>query len=667
MNLALPHSWLKEFLTTSASAKKIADCLSLAGPSVEYLEKLSQDFLYHLEITTNRVDMMSVQGIAREAAAILPQFSLTAKLRQDIYKNSFSLNTSLPAFPLQVSISDPKLCPRFSAVVISQVQVKASPEKIKNFLEKSGIRSLNNVVDISNYLMRAYGQPIHTFDLDKIKDKLQLRLSKKGETITTLDNKNHVLPGQDIIIEDKEKIIDLCGVMGGLNSAIDQNTKNVILFVQTYSPWHIRRTSMTLSQRTEAAQIFEKQTDPELVMPVLNQGIQLFKQLAGGKQTSQVIDLYPKPYKPRNITFPLHLIKSRLGVEIPEPKVKKILTSLGFKTEIKQRQLRTQVPSWRCFDVSLPEDIIEELARVYGYQRLPSYLMTGSIPLSRPSPLFEWESKLKYLLKAFGLNELYTYSLVSQVLALQSGYKLNQHLKIKNPLSEEWQFLRRSLIPSHLQVISQNSQQKSLSLFEIAHVYQPLPRKLPLEERQLIISTTKNYASLKGTIETLAQAGHLSVEFKPEKNPPPGLLKNQSASLTSHSVCLGHLGKVKLPPGFPFSQVSTAIIKLQPFIKQAKTYPKLQPLPPYPPVIEDLTFTLPQKTYLGQVISRIKKLSPLIHQVSLTKSFHNNYTFKLVYLHPSQPLTDKQIQPLRRKIAQTLSRQFKAKLVGKLN
>jgi len=275
MNISIPHSWLKEFLTTDASPQKIAECLSFCGPSVEKLTKASDDWIYEIEVTTNRIDLMSVLGLAREAAAILPQFGYKAKLKTSSTLLEVDQNRS---FPLKVKV-DHQLCPRFTAVVISNVTIKLSPLKIKDRLEKSGIRAINNVVDISNYLMRAYGQPVHTFDFDKIKSAIILRLSRKGESLTTLDSKTFTLPGGDIVIEDAGKrLIDLCGIMGGLNSAVDNQTKNVLLFVQTYSPTHIRRTSMILGQRSEAAQIFEKQPDPEQVMPVLLAGIQLFKE-----------------------------------------------------------------------------------------------------------------------------------------------------------------------------------------------------------------------------------------------------------------------------------------------------------------------------------------------------------------------------------------------------
>jgi len=600
MNISIPHSWLKEFLTTDASPQKIAECLSFCGPSVEKLTKASDDWIYEIEVTTNRIDLMSVLGLAREAAAILPQFGYKAKLKTSSTLLEVDQNRS---FPLKVKV-DHQLCPRFTAVVISNVTIKLSPLKIKDRLEKSGIRAINNVVDISNYLMRAYGQPVHTFDFDKIKSAIILRLSRKGESLTTLDSKTFTLPGGDIVIEDAGKrLIDLCGIMGGLNSAVDNQTKNVLLFVQTYSPTHIRRTSMILGQRSEAAQIFEKQPDPEQVMPVLLAGIQLFKEWAGGAQSSKIINLYPHPYKPKTVSAPLQLIKERLGVEISQPEVDKILKSLGF--------INGQVPSWRAKDINIPEDIVEEVARIYGYHKLPSQLMATPIPTNYPETDFYLEQQIKQWLAGWGLTEIYTNSLVSENIPGQ--------LKIKNALSADWQYLRNSLVPSHTQ---------NFPAFEIANIYLPRAGKLPEERLQLIISGFKDFAKLKGIVDALFAKFHLPVE----------------AELTT----------------------TNAVIDLEPIMKKAKIYPQYQPLSIFPPIIEDLTFTIPLKTFIGPVIGAIKQIDKIITKVELTKTYEQNFTFTITYQSQTKQLSALIIAPTRKKIVQKLKTKFKTDLVGEI-
>ena len=602
MNISIPHSWLKDYLTTDAAPAKIAECLSLCGPSVEKLTKKGDDWIYDIEVTSNRVDLMSVLGIAREAAAILPQFGFQANLIGPTRSNLEVDQTR--SFPLKVKV-DQKLCPRFAAAVIGDVTIKPSPAKIKDRLEKAGIRSINNVVDISNYLMRAYGQPVHTFDFDKIKAKMTLRLSRKGESLTTLDGKTFTLPGGDIVIEDAGKrLIDLCGIMGGLNSAVDNQTKNILLFVQTYSAAPIRRTSMILGQRSEAAQIFEKQPDPEQVLPVLLAGIQLFKEWAGGTQSSKIIDLYPHPYKPKTVSAPLQLIKERLGVDISQPEVDKILKSLGFDNN--------RVPSWRAKDINNAEDIVEEVARIYGYHKLPSQLMATPIPTNYPETNFYLEQQIKQWLVGWGLIEIYTNSLVSQNLPGQ--------LKIKNALSSDWQYLRNSLVPSHTQ---------NFEAFEIANTYHPRPGKLPEERLQLIISGFKDFTKLKGIVDALFAKLHLPVE----------------AEFTA----------------------TNAVIDLEPIIKKARLYPQYQPLSAYPPIIEDLTFTLPAKTFIGPVIETIKQTDNLITSVILTATYEQNFTFTITYQSQTKQLSGELIAPIRKKIVQELKTKFKTDLVGELD
>jgi phenylalanyl-tRNA synthetase beta chain len=325
---------------------------------------------------------------------------------------------------------------------------------------------------------------------------------------------------------------------------------------------------------------------------------------------------------------------------------------LGFKNKFSSEKFIIQVPSWRNQDISLPEDIVEEVARIYGYHRLPSFLMTTPIPTNYPDEHFVLEHQIKVWLADMGLNEIYTNSMVSEKLASTSDYSLKSHLKIKNALSEDWLYLRRSLIPSHLQALNQNPHLKNITFFEIANTYQPQPKSLPEEKLELIISSKKSFTHLKGFIETLLAKLHLQPHFKAQKDSAEILIKNKS---------MGTLGPSHLNP-----EVQIAILQLKPLLKLAKIYPQYQTLSPYPPIFEDMTFTLPQKTYLGPVIDTISNAHKLIQSVKLTKTYQQNYTFNITYQSHLQPLNDKKVAPIRKKIAANLSRKFRAKLVGKL-
>ena len=285
---------------------------------------------------------------------------------------------SPPQTPLPLTVKDPNgLCPRILAVVLDQVSLGPSPQKIKSRLEAAGLRSLNNVVDVTNYVMTEVGHPTHVFDYDRVSShSLLLRKAKPGEKITSLEDKTYALPGGDIVIDDGSgEIIDLPGIIGTANSVVTPDTKRIIFFLEANNPVKIRRTSMTLGIRTVAATLNEKGVDPELGSTALKRGVMLLKELTGAKVASKIFDLYPQKPTIQTIKLPLQLIKDRLGVDISGRKVKQILENLGFFFSIdKNEQLSVKPASFRTKDIAIPEDIVEEVARIYGYDKLPSKL-----------------------------------------------------------------------------------------------------------------------------------------------------------------------------------------------------------------------------------------------------------------------------------------------------
>jgi len=291
MNIRILNSWILEYLKTAAKPATIAEKLSLTSVSVEKIEKHGDDYIYEIEVTTNRPDLMSVIGIARETAAILPHFDIDAKYTplkvREVDNNS----------PLDLKIvNDLNLVNRICAVAI-EVKLGPSPKKVTERLEAADIRSLNNAIDVTNYVMREVGHPMHAFDYDKLlkTGSLIVRESKKDEKIKTLDGKEHELAGGDIVADNGEgEIIDLLGVMGTENSAVDDNTKRVLLFVDNNNPVKIRKTSMNLGIRSEAAVLNEKGVDPELAMQAILRGVELLEEIANGKVISKVL------YTPKN-------------------------------------------------------------------------------------------------------------------------------------------------------------------------------------------------------------------------------------------------------------------------------------------------------------------------------------------------------------------------------
>ena len=301
MNIQVLDSWLREHLKTTTTPQKLGEIMSLKSASFERIEKLGNDYLYDIEITTNRVDMMSVAGIAREASVALSSEGIEAEY---IEKSIPSYKANNTAFPIKI-ISDSKLCSRVSAAIL-EVEIGKSPQIIKDRLEATDIRSLNNVVDVTNYVMRELGHPMHAFDADKITDQFKIREAKKGETITTLDKKEYVLQGGEIVAEDANgEIIDLLGIMGLLNSSVTEETKRVMLFIDNNNSKKIRDASMMLNIRTDAAILNEKDVDPELGIKALNRGIQLLTEIANGKLIGDIFDEHNQKevHKPISVTF----------------------------------------------------------------------------------------------------------------------------------------------------------------------------------------------------------------------------------------------------------------------------------------------------------------------------------------------------------------------------
>lgn len=630
MNITIVDSWLRDFLKTEATPKEIQNALSLCGASVERLHQKEGDFLYEVEVTTNRPDMMSVVGIAKEAVAILPHFNHKATLLSDPLRKPLSLPLAQKVDYLTVKL-EPKLCPRFTAILIKNVVVKQSPAWVIKRLELSGMRGLNNVIDISNYLMLELGQPVHTFDYDKIQGaKMIVRESKKGEKLTTLDGKVRSLPGGDIVIEDgKGRLIDLCGIMGGENSAIDNKTKNVLLFVQTYEPVHIRRTSMSLALRTGAAVLFEKGTPIENVPPTLEQGIELFKKFTGGEPVKSALDIVSSKEIPQTISLTIPLadfVNTRLGIRLPQEKMAKILESLGFKVKSANE---VEVPPERKSDITIPEDLVEEIARIHGYHNLPNELMTGLPPTQRDDHVFFWEQKIKSTLSDWGFTECYTYSLVSQ--ELETNPKA---LKLKNPLSEDWEYLRTSLTPSHLKVISDNlGRTPEINLFEIANVYLPRPTDLPNEESRLIISSTNlDFSKLKGYLEGLFEKLSLTLEL------------SQKMEILFNDKPVGQITLHTSP------KCTTVEIKLSPLISAAKVEKRYTPISKFSAIVEDINFTLTPGQSYARLVERIKATSSLITDVSLVDRYSDKLTLRISFLNRQKQLSSGDIEPIRKKL-----------------
>jgi len=649
MNIKILDSWLREYLKTKAGAKTIADLLSLTSVSVERLEKYGKnDLTYDIEVTTNRPDLMSVVGLAREAAAVLQQFGNQAEFippqisKPQKVKEKLVINIK----------NNPKLVGRITTIIMS-VDLKQSPQYIKDRLETGSIRSINNVIDVTNYVMREIGHPAHVFDYDRLTTKaLIIRESKKGESIVTLDNKEHILGGGDIVADDGfGKIIDLLSVMGTQNSVVTDKTKRILFFIDNCDQDRIRKTSMSLNIRSEAAVLNEKGVDPEMAMDAMLRGIELFQEIANGKLLSDIIDIYPNKPPLKRIEVSGEAINSIIGIKIPLKTSENILKKLGFGVVVKTNTLTITIPSFRNKDMEIPEDVVEEIARIYGYHKLPSILppLYSAENYHLAKDIFYWEKRIKESLKYWGFTEVYTYSMVSE--NLLEG-PTEQAVAIENPLTEDFAYLRKTLVPSLLQATRDNPGRNEVRIFELANIYIPRSKDLPKEILMLagIIKKQKiSFLEVKGIAEQLLnEVGIKDISF--EKGDKGGLEIN----IKLGSEVLGNIEMLN-------EDIADFELNFELIEKYANLTKIYNSIPKYPPIIEDLNIIIDPNITYEKICSFIKSQSSLINDVSLIDTYKNTKTFRIKYQDPQKTLTNEGVSKIREKLLQNLKQKFPQK------
>lgn len=656
MNIKITQNWLLEYLDTDANPYEIQKYLSLCGPSIESVEKKGNDYVYDIEITSNRIDTACVFGIAQEACAILPQFGKKAKLKFNPltkygFKNIDNNQNKLDK-KLTIQIRNNKLCTRFTAIVLSNISLKSSSELIKKRLELCDIKSINNIVDISNYLMISLGQPTHIFDYDKIKNQeMIMRESRKQEKVTTLDRNEITLPGGDIVIEDKSgNIIDLCGIMGGLNSSITSKTKNIIFFVQTYNKLKIRKTSMITGQRTIAATYFEKGLDEERVEPTLVYGIDLLKKYANAKISSKLYDIYTKKYSTKTISISTNYIEKSIGVKINKNKIISILSNLGFSVKTEKNsdtELLITIPSYRKYDIDIKQDIIEEIARIYGYRNIPSNLqpVVYLVQDKKMQAFFNIQNKTKYLLKHIGLHEVINYSMISKTQIENLRLKVDKHLRLSNSLSKDIEYLRTTLIPSLIKNIKQNEGKRDvLRFFEIAKIYIKKGNDLPDEKYMLSIAVNTSFSDLKGIVETLfCELNILNYEINPMVFNM--FSKNISAQLLIKNEHIGYLGKLKSEykdKNNVNSEIYIAELNFSSLVKNFNIISRFYPITRYAVIKLDLNVELSKNKTYAQIISKAYKSLKYIQKIKLIDLFKNKATLRFYFSSNKRNITEEE-------------------------
>lgn len=474
-------TWLKELVNYGLSPKELADKLSLVSIGVK---EQTEDYL-ELDLTYNRGDLLSMQGVTREIAAITGSKILFSTPATDYIWEDKNLSET----PVEIKNQD--LCPVYCIAKIENLNVAPSPTEWVDKLKKCGVRSVNNVADITNLIMLEYGQPMHSFDEEEVKDgTIIVRTANQGEKLITLDGKQRILDKTDLLIADPEKALGLAGIMGGKNSEITEKTTTILLEAAIFNPVSNRQTSKRHGLYSEATKRFQHGLTRTDLLQALNAAIKMYEAL-GGKLTALTLKGSLED-KPRIIELSQNKIDALIGVEIPPRQIESSLKALGFHLAVRSSgnvNWEVTVPYWRL-DINIEEDLIEEVARMYGYEKIEGRPLEKEEAIKLDQSFYKFIYDLKNILKEAGLTEVQTYSFYSSAVLDNLNQNKDRTLKIANPISLETAILRENLWPNLLEVTAKNIRKgiKEVAIFEIGKVYSPKEGDLPNESYHLSIA-----------------------------------------------------------------------------------------------------------------------------------------------------------------------------------
>lgn len=631
------------------------------------------DALIEFEITSNRPDCRSIIGIAREAAVTLGK---------ELKYPQITVNGSDEEMKFEIDVQT-ELCKRYCGKVIKDVKVGPSPYWMQRRLIEAGMRPINNIVDITNYVMLELGQPLHAFDLEDIKyDKMIVKLAQEGEKFTTLDGVQRTLTSDMLVIGNQDKTLDLAGIMGGENSEVKDNTTSIFLEGASFAKENIRATSKKLGLRTEASSRFEKGIDVNLTEAAVNRACQLIEELGCGTVLNGMLDYYPKKEEVQKITANPERINKLLGVNVPMDQFINILERLEFKCNlISSDKLELEVPSFRL-DICEDADILEEVARIYGYENIPSATLEGNATAGVKTNKQKFMDNVKSNSIAVGLNEILTYSFVSprgvDKLNLAEDDERREFVKIINPLGEETSVMRTTLIPNMLDVISTNLSHKveEAYAFECGNTFRP-QEGLPVETKKLSIGMygkEVDFFSIKGAVETiLTNVGFDGYEVEPEtKNLTfhPG----RCAKLVYNNICIGTFGELHpdVLENYDLNQrVYVAEIDIDLVFENLNNSKVYNPLPKYPATTRDIALLVKDEVFVKQIEDIIKANgSDILESYQLFDVYkgaqieegHKSIAYSITYRSKDKTLTDEDVAKVHDKIVSELSEKLNANL-----
>ena len=680
--------WLKEFVDFSLTPSETADALTMAGLEVENIVPNSRDeddSILEVNVTPNRPDCLSIRGIARELSAIL---------RLSFKDNVISIQKEEDAGP-SIEIKDTNLCPRYASRIIYGVQIKPSPERISKRLESHSIRPANNIVDITNYVLLEMGHPLHAFDLNKLAEKrIVVKTAGSADKFITLDNEKRILSKDMLLIWDAEKPIAIAGVMGGLNSEVTSSTVNILLESAYFKPAFIRRTSKTVNISSEASYRFERGADINNVVSALNRAAQLITEIAGGKIT-KITDNYPVPFSIHRISVSLKKINDILGINIEPSDIQEMLTAIGIENKIEGQGIIATPPGFRQ-DIQRDIDVIEEIARLYGYSKIPSTLpKTETQPLSL-SQNIRWNliKKIKDSMRKSGYSEVINYSFLNPSdldrLKLFKEDTRRELIKIKNPLKKEEEALRTTLIPALLNNVRLNIShgEKSLRFFEISSIFLHSGQDLPIEPLKMAAIYLKDkkglmwqdkhdgFYDLKGALENLFFELRIkNYLFKQDFSLiEPYLHPGKSCVININDQTVGFLGTLHPEVADNFEVVPEInILELDIDKVCSLISPKImyKSLPKYPYIERDIAIIVPENVTVSDAEKTMLDIdTDIIESVMLFDIYSGkpipqgkkSLAFSIRYRAGDRTLTDDEVNQIHNKIIKKLEDSLKAEL-----
>ena len=654
------------------------------GTPLSEVYKISKDYCLEIGLTPNRTDAMSHYGVARDLYAALKSRKIKAEL-QTISVENFKLDET-KGNPITVEIENPQLCPRYSGIYLKNIEIKPSPDWLQNQLKVIGLSPINNAVDITNYILHSYGLPLHAFDADKINgQKIKVGTVPDGTKFITLDKVERILSGSELVIKDAQDTpLCLAGVYGGLNSGVNQETKNIFLEAAYFDPVSIRKTSKKEGLNTDSSFRFERGIDPNYTILALKKACELFKELANATIVGEIIDEYPTPIKDVNTVVRYRKIDCILGKKIHREQIKEILKSLEFTIISDTNEvLDLLVPAYRV-DVTREIDVIEEIARIYGYNQI-DIPEKFSFAYEKKNAFDEefLENTIATQLKYNGFNEIINNSLTTRR-STDTNF-----VELINPLSADLCVMRQSLVYGALQSISfnNNRNQKEIKFYEFGKSYYKTSDETYIEIKKLSIALYGNYQEsnwiipntsssffhLKGVISQLIKGFNLQLDEKPLLSSP---IFKEGIELFVNSISLGKLGSVNpnllkefgLKGNVFYAEIEWE--KLVDFASKKKPY-KLTEIPKFPGSTRDLALLLDKETnYFDIYEAAFNTEKKLLKSVNLFDVYEGknlpkgkkSYALNFFLQDENKTLTDQDIDKVIKKLLDCFSTQFHAEL-----